>query len=131
VNIGLSVNIRELGTGTVWLLIAVVTVAILGKLFGAGLGARLAGFSWLESAQLGAGMVSRGRSRLDPCIRGLERRIDDCQRILRSCRHGHPNHLVYSTASSLLVFSGNHSNNFAVYSLSKENGNVSHFVRSA
>jgi Kef-type K+ transport system membrane component KefB len=60
VNIGLTVNIRELGTGTVWLLIAVVTVAILGKLFGAGLGARMAGFSWLESAQLGAGMVSRG-----------------------------------------------------------------------
>jgi Kef-type K+ transport system membrane component KefB len=60
VNIGLAVNVRELGTGALWLLIAIVTAAILGKLFGAGLGARLAGFSWIESAQLGAGMVSRG-----------------------------------------------------------------------
>jgi Kef-type K+ transport system membrane component KefB len=60
VNIGLAVNVRELGAGTFLLLVAVVTVAVIGKLFGAGLGARLAGFSWLESAQLGAGMVSRG-----------------------------------------------------------------------
>jgi Kef-type K+ transport system membrane component KefB len=60
VNIGLVVNVRELGTGALWLLIAIVSAAVVGKLFGAGLGARLAGFSWLESAQLGAGMVSRG-----------------------------------------------------------------------
>jgi Kef-type K+ transport system membrane component KefB len=60
VNIGLAVNVRELGAGALWLLLAIVAAAILGKLFGAGLGARLAGFSWLESAQLGAGMVSRG-----------------------------------------------------------------------
>lgn len=60
VNIGLAVNVRELGAGTIWLLIAIVIAAIVGKLFGAGLGARLAGFSWLESAQLGAGMISRG-----------------------------------------------------------------------
>ena len=33
---------------------------ILGKMMGAGCGARLAGFSWRESVQLGAGMVSRG-----------------------------------------------------------------------
>ena len=60
VNIGLAVNVRELGAGAVWLLFAILAAAVLGKLFGAGLGARLAGFSWLESAQLGAGMVSRG-----------------------------------------------------------------------
>lgn len=60
INIGLAVNVREMGTGALWLLLVVVIVAVVGKLFGAGLGARLAGFSWLESAQLGAGMVSRG-----------------------------------------------------------------------
>lgn len=60
VNIGLSVNVRELGVSAAWLLLAIVGAAVLGKLLGAGLGARLAGFSWLESAQLGAGMVSRG-----------------------------------------------------------------------
>ena len=60
VNIGLSVNVRELGAAAAWLLLAIVGAAVLGKLVGAGLGARLAGFSWLESVQLGAGMVSRG-----------------------------------------------------------------------
>lgn len=60
VHIGLAVNVRELGAAALWLLLAIVAAAVVGKLFGAGLGARLAGFSWLESAQLGAGMVSRG-----------------------------------------------------------------------
>ena len=59
-HIGLAVNVRELGAAALWLLLAIVAAAVVGKLFGAGLGARLAGFSWLESAQLGAGMVSRG-----------------------------------------------------------------------
>ena len=60
VNIGLSVNARQLEVGVLWLLIALTLVAILGKWVGAGLGARWAGFTWKESAQLGAGMISRG-----------------------------------------------------------------------
>jgi Kef-type K+ transport system membrane component KefB len=60
INIGLAVNVREMGKDALWLMLVVVFVAVVGKLFGAGFGARMAGFSWLESAQLGAGMVSRG-----------------------------------------------------------------------
>ncbi len=60
VNIGLSVNVRTLGVETLWLLVGITAVAIVGKLGGAGIGARLAGFTWRESIQLGAGMVSRG-----------------------------------------------------------------------
>jgi Kef-type K+ transport system membrane component KefB len=60
VNIGLSVNGRALDMSVLWLLIAISIVAVSGKLFGAGLGAYLAGFSRRESVQLGAGMVSRG-----------------------------------------------------------------------
>ncbi len=60
VNIGLDVNLRALDATAIWLLIGLVLVAVLTKLAGAGLGARLAGFSWREAAQLGAGMVSRG-----------------------------------------------------------------------
>jgi Kef-type K+ transport system membrane component KefB len=60
VHIGLSVNLRQLDLQAIWLLVAVILVAVLGKFLGAGGGARLAGFTWLESAQLGAGMVSRG-----------------------------------------------------------------------
>ncbi len=60
VNIGLSVNARQLNAEILFLLLAITLVAIVGKLFGAGLGARLAGFTWQESVQLGAGMISRG-----------------------------------------------------------------------
>jgi Kef-type K+ transport system membrane component KefB len=60
VSIGLSVNLRRLGLGTLWLALAVIAAAIAGKLLGAGLGARLGGFNWRESWQLGAGMISRG-----------------------------------------------------------------------
>jgi Kef-type K+ transport system membrane component KefB len=60
VGIGLAVNLRELQIGALWLTLAIIAAAILSKLLGAGLGARLAGFPWRESWQLGAGMISRG-----------------------------------------------------------------------
>ena len=60
VSIGLSVNIRDMSTSAVWLTLAVIAIAIVSKLIGSGLGARWAGFSWRESWQLGAGMISRG-----------------------------------------------------------------------
>lgn len=59
VNIGLETDLSSIG-GVLWLALALVVVAIVGKLAGAGLGAWLAGYSPLESMQLGAGMVSRG-----------------------------------------------------------------------
>ncbi len=59
VDIGLEINLSSL-TGGMFLAIVIIVVAVLGKFIGAGLGARWAGFSWLESAQVGAGMVSRG-----------------------------------------------------------------------
>jgi Kef-type K+ transport system membrane component KefB len=60
VNVGLSANARELTAQTGLLFLVMTLVAIIGKIFGAGLGARLAGFSNLESLQLGTGMMSRG-----------------------------------------------------------------------
>lgn len=60
VNVGLSANARELTPQTGWLFLVMVVVAVVGKVLGAGLGASLAGFSRLESLQLGAGMMSRG-----------------------------------------------------------------------
>lgn len=60
VNIGLSVNARQLNVGVLVLMLGITVAAILGKWVGAGLGARLADFSWRESIQLGAGMISRG-----------------------------------------------------------------------
>lgn len=61
VNIGLEVNMREIGTGGVlFFALALTAVAILSKIIGSGLGARLAGFATRPALQLGIGMVSRG-----------------------------------------------------------------------
>lgn len=60
INVGLSANLRELLGASLWLALALIVIAVISKLLGAGLGARLAGFSKLESLQLGAGMISRG-----------------------------------------------------------------------
>ena len=60
VSIGLAVNLRAI-SGSAWIFAIVITiVAILSKILGGGLGARLSGFTNLESLQLGIGMVSRG-----------------------------------------------------------------------
>lgn len=60
INIGLSVNLRSLEAGALWLMALVTLVAVLGKFLGAGGGARLAGLPGREALQLGAGMVARG-----------------------------------------------------------------------
>jgi Kef-type K+ transport system membrane component KefB len=60
VDIGLQVNIRSLDASALWLLLVICLIGIFGKIFGSGIGAKLAGYSWLESTQLGIGMVSRG-----------------------------------------------------------------------
>ncbi len=60
INIGLSVNGRQLHPQMFWFALAVVGVSIVTKWLGAGLGAYLGGLSLREAVQLGAGMISRG-----------------------------------------------------------------------
>jgi len=72
VSIGLGINVRELDINAFWLLIAACVVAILGKIIGAGAGARLAQYSWRESLQLGVGMVSRGEVGLIVATIGMD-----------------------------------------------------------
>ena len=60
VNVGLAANARLLTGDNLWLLLAMIAVAVVSKILGSGLGARLAGFTNLESLQIGAGMTSRG-----------------------------------------------------------------------
>jgi len=60
VSIGLEVDLRAI-SGEAWIFAIVITiVAIISKIVGSGVGARLGGFNLLESFQLGVGMVSRG-----------------------------------------------------------------------
>ncbi|MCC6146777.1 MAG: cation:proton antiporter [Anaerolineaceae bacterium] len=60
VSIGLGVNISSLGVEVLWGALLISIVAIVGKVLGSGLGARLGRLSWPESLQVSVGMVSRG-----------------------------------------------------------------------
>ena len=60
INVGLSVDARQLIGPVFWLFLGMTAVAILGKIVGAGVGALLAGLNRLEALQLGVGMLSRG-----------------------------------------------------------------------
>lgn len=60
ISIGLGINLREVPPTALVLMLVISLVAIVGKIVGCGLGAKVGGFSWRESIQLGAGMVSRG-----------------------------------------------------------------------
>ena len=60
INVGLGADLRELAGEGLWLTLVLVVIAVISKLLGAGLGARLAGLTGRESLQLGVGMMSRG-----------------------------------------------------------------------
>jgi Kef-type K+ transport system membrane component KefB len=60
VSIGLGANARALGAGGWPFALAIVGVALISKVLGGGLGARLGGFSNKEALRLGIGMTSRG-----------------------------------------------------------------------
>ncbi len=60
VNIGLSIDLRQVSLSALWLMLVISLLAVIGKILGSGFGARMGKFSWLESLQLGIGMVSRG-----------------------------------------------------------------------
>ncbi|MBI1762185.1 MAG: cation:proton antiporter [Acidobacteria bacterium] len=62
ISIGLEANGRELlaDTSKLGLLLAILLVAIIGKIVGSGAGARFCGFTNQEALRVGIGMISRG-----------------------------------------------------------------------
>lgn len=60
VSIGLKTNILSFSLESIWFLLTLLVISIISKIIGSGLGAKIGGLSWLESYQLGTGMVSRG-----------------------------------------------------------------------
>ncbi|MEK4424801.1 cation:proton antiporter [Solibacillus sp. FSL K6-1523] len=70
VSIGLSVTFDGI-TENIWFLVIFSFVAILSKLIGSGLGAKMAGFNWRSSAGIGSGMISRGEVALILAAMGL------------------------------------------------------------
>ncbi|MER3543088.1 MAG: hypothetical protein C4311_00430 [Chloroflexota bacterium] len=72
VSIGLEANARALTINLVAFTLVVCLVAVISKLVGAGLGARLAGFAADEALRVGVGMVSRGEVGLIVATVGLD-----------------------------------------------------------
>ncbi len=60
VSIGLEANAREITGAALPLLLVLFIVALASKLLGAGLGARMAGFTNRQALRVGVGMISRG-----------------------------------------------------------------------
>jgi monovalent cation:proton antiporter-2 (CPA2) family protein len=73
-SIGVAVKFSGVGQ-YIWIIVALSILAILTKLFGAALGAKLAGFNWRSSLGVGAGMVSRGEVALIIAGIGLETKL--------------------------------------------------------
>lgn len=74
VNIGLSVTFEGLGD-QIWFIVGMTILAILTKLIGCGLGARMTGFNTSSSIAIGSGMISRGEVALIIAQLGLEAKI--------------------------------------------------------
>ena len=72
VSIGLGINLRDTNLEAMLLLLVLVTIGVLGKILGSGLGALFGGFSKKEAIQLGAGMVSRGEVGLIVATIGMQ-----------------------------------------------------------
>jgi Kef-type K+ transport system membrane component KefB len=70
IDIGLQANARQL-TSEITFTFIIIIIAILGKIFGCGLGAKLTGFNFMESTRVGIGMISRGEVGLIVASYGL------------------------------------------------------------
>ena len=79
INIGLEANARELGGEMLWFTIVVCIAAVVGKIIGSLAGARIGGFSPVESLRVGVGMISRGEVGLIVASVGLSAGIIDKQ----------------------------------------------------
>jgi Kef-type K+ transport system membrane component KefB len=60
VDIGLRVDLGEIRLSAIWILLLILTAAVLGKVLGAGTGARAGGLTWRDALKVGIGMISRG-----------------------------------------------------------------------
>lgn len=77
VSVGLRANARDLSSEGLVFAVAILVVAILGKIVGCGLGAAASGFSIRESLRVGIGMVSRGEVGLIVASVGLQAGLID------------------------------------------------------
>lgn len=71
-SIGIGISVSKLDISTLVLTILLTLVAILTKIIGCGLGAKLCGYTNKEVIQIGTGMISRGEVALIVASKGLD-----------------------------------------------------------
>ena len=77
VSIGLKVNVLSMDGAAIVFMIVLVVIAIVSKVIGAGLGAKLSGMTTNESLRVGVGMISRGEVGLIVATIGLRQGLID------------------------------------------------------
>jgi Kef-type K+ transport system membrane component KefB len=77
VSIGLKVNVLSMDSTAIVFMVVLVLIAIVSKVIGAGLGAKLAGMKTDESLRVGVGMISRGEVGLIVATIGLRQGLID------------------------------------------------------
>lgn len=71
-SVGLQVEVEGMTSHIILFAVVLTVVAVLSKLVGCGLGARVTGFTTKESIQIGVGMVSRGEVALIVASKGAD-----------------------------------------------------------
>lgn len=70
-SIGLKVSLTSLSISTLWLAVLIIIVAVLTKIVGCGIGAKLCGYTKDESIRIGVGMTARGEVALIVANKGI------------------------------------------------------------
>jgi len=68
-------DLHQINTSYLLFMGAIVIIAVISKVFGAGLGAKIGGMTWRESLQIGIGMISRGEVGLIVAKVGLDNQL--------------------------------------------------------
>lgn len=69
-SIGLQVKLPEMSATVIWFSVALVLVAVVTKVVGCGLGAKLCGYQNYQCLRIGVGMISRGEVALIVASKG-------------------------------------------------------------
>ncbi len=70
-SIGLQTDIRDIDMSILWFSLAFVAIAMIGKVIGCGVVAKILGFTGEDSLKVGVGMMTRGEVALIVSQRGL------------------------------------------------------------
>lgn len=70
-SIGIKVSIPEMSGSIIWFTVLLVLVAVVTKIIGCGLGAKLCGYKNYQSIRIGVGMISRGEVALIVADKGM------------------------------------------------------------